>query len=157
MGAEERIFYSSDQVVVTSKRVLLKTRSLVTSAIASVTVEEGSGRGGKRKKRGPIPVETWFGGGIVVVGLLVGGAGAYSSGSEPLLAAIFGAFGAVGAIAGGYLIVAGGRGDAGARPEAGYSVKVHTVDGRKFRVSGMDPETARKIADAISAATANAE
>ena len=156
MNPGETIFYTSDQVVVTNKRVLLKTRSFVTSAIASVTVEEGSGGHRKRNKNAPANLTAWLGGGITLIGLFVGGAGAYATIAAPILAGLFVALGAGGAIAGVYLVVVGlGGGEIG-MPAQGFSIKVHTVDRRKFRITGMDCDTAHRIADAISAAAANA-
>jgi len=151
----EDLLYASERVVVTNRRVLLKAASYTTGAITSVKVQSrplGEGKGKHRRSGGATAYR--MGLFIVGVGIAFCGAGIVLGSSSPFILFMFVGIGLLVGIIG-ILLISLGPGESSANTGGReYAVKFRTVDGSEERIKGLDRNTARAVADAISRATA---
>jgi hypothetical protein len=149
----ENILFRSHAVVVTDKRLLFETKSVALSAVSTVKVESPGDRGharGAAQPAGSMP-----GVGVVLGGLGFALVGVYVGWGTPVLMGIFAFLGALVAAVGGVILAKSGVGRASRkrkRKSKGYSVKIHTVDGQKTRITGLKLRDAQQVANVISAA-----
>lgn len=97
--------------------------------------------------------EGLLGGVMVLVGASLGAGAVTLSGETTTVLVILLAFAAISAGLGLVVLLSGG-GTRQTPVNGTFCVRISTVDGEKSRVTGLDPQTARRLADAISAATA---
>ncbi len=145
----EKILFRSNTVTVTDKRLLFNTKTLTLSAIASINVESSSSQK-KRVSRssGYMPGVSVIlaGAGFAIAGYVVGE-------GNPIVMGIFGLLGLFAVVVGIVIIQKSGGPRRVRKKQRGYSVKIHTVDGRKTRITGLNLREAQQMANVISAAT----
>ena len=151
---DENLLFRSEALVVTSRRVLFKTRSYVASAITSVKVQEHKDA---EQARGGIS------GAVIGVIFLLGGAGlaarvhAGNGQRAPAVLPIFIGLGVLIAVLGLLMFRHGGRTAGQQDPALRFAVLFTTTDGHKERITGLTRPVAEKIAAAISDASAGAQ
>lgn len=149
----ETVLFSSQDVVVTDKRVVLPTKSYAASAIVSVKVQ------GKREKPprwfSPRRINPWFAIGTVIIAGGIGAAyvGVTGANGTGVVALIFVAIGVLCGVLGIALIVLGLMLPPERQAAPSYAVAISMVDGQRDRITGLSIEAARSVADAISLAT----
>ena len=149
----ETVLFSSQEVVVTDKRVVLPTKSYAASAIVSVKVQ------GRREKQprwySPRRISPWFaiGSAIIVGGIGAAYVGVTGANGTGVVAVMFGAIGVLCVMLGFALMVLGLMLPRGPQAAASFAVAISTVDGQRDRITELSIEAARGIADAISLAT----
>lgn len=146
---DEELLFRSDVVVVTSRRILFKTRSYVASSVTSVKVQEQKDqRGARGGVSGPaLGMVFLFGGcGLAIGGIYWGGDRA------PAVLPIFLALGLLIAIMGLFMFRYG-RLESKQDDALRFAVMFTTSDGHKERITGLTRPVAEKIAAAVSDAS----
>jgi hypothetical protein len=151
VDSDETVLFRCEPVLVTDRRILFHTRSYAVSAVSSVAVEEQKPRKPKRRER--YSPESIVGTGMIVLGAALGAGGAYmAAGSRAVTLMLLGFGGIIVTL--GLILIFNRRPAAPRSGAAIYSVRISTVDGERGRVNGLDQDTARRLANAISNATA---
>ncbi len=146
----EEVLFRGDVVVVTDKRVVFQTKSFTASAISSISVAPEPQK--RRRRRLRWSAEDSVALAVVVIGMIMGAGGALLARGTIAIQIALGAWGLL-VIGFGSILYTRTR---AARTRAyveRYTVTIATIDGEKGKVNGLDEETARRLATAISTAS----
>lgn len=150
---DEEILFRSDRVVVTDKRVLLKTKSYAASAIASVRVRKRE-QTTRRRPANPARAFGLFAGGfLLLAGLAFAGLSAFLARTSPPLLFVLTPLGLLAAVFGLLMLLTVRKRRPGPALHS-YAVVIRTVDGQEDKIRDLSKAAASAIADAISAASA---
>jgi hypothetical protein len=144
---DERVLLACDHAIVTNRRVVLKAASFAAPAISSVKVQHEKVN---RRNRSLGFLLSLL---VIAFGVAFGVFASSIARDTPVIMWIFAAFGGIIALAG-LLAATLTLSTSQTGPATVYAVLIQTIDGQSNRITGLNRNTAKQIADAISSATA---